>query len=83
VSDQIAEPILLHSTTRDNDARVRQLLDRVTSAPRFPPTADLIARYAATTGTDVSALDWYVGLNCFKLAVVVPTTRAGAPAKLI
>jgi aminoglycoside phosphotransferase (APT) family kinase protein len=43
----------------------------VTSAPGFPPTADLIARYAATTGTDVSALDWYVGLNCFKLAVVL------------
>ena len=29
VSDQIAEPILLHSSTRDVDARVRQLLDRV------------------------------------------------------
>jgi peptide/nickel transport system ATP-binding protein len=29
VADQIAEPILLHSTTRDVDARVRQLLDRV------------------------------------------------------
>jgi len=43
----------------------------VTSAPGFPPTADLIARYAAATGTDVSALDWYVGLNCFKLAVVL------------
>jgi peptide/nickel transport system ATP-binding protein len=29
VSDQIAEPILLHNTARDVDARVRQLLDRV------------------------------------------------------
>jgi peptide/nickel transport system ATP-binding protein len=29
VADQIAEPILLHSSTRDVDARVRRLLDRV------------------------------------------------------
>jgi peptide/nickel transport system ATP-binding protein len=29
VADQIAEPILLHSTARDVDARVRQLLERV------------------------------------------------------
>jgi aminoglycoside phosphotransferase (APT) family kinase protein len=43
----------------------------VTSAPGLPPTAELIARYADTTGTDVSTLDWYVGLNCFKLAVVL------------
>jgi aminoglycoside phosphotransferase (APT) family kinase protein len=43
----------------------------VTSAPGFPPTEDLIARYAERTGIDVSTLDWYVGLNCFKLAVVL------------
>jgi aminoglycoside phosphotransferase (APT) family kinase protein len=43
----------------------------VTSAPGFPPTDALIARYAERTGIDVSTLDWYVGLNCFKLAVVL------------
>jgi aminoglycoside phosphotransferase (APT) family kinase protein len=43
----------------------------VISAPGFPPTAELIARYAERTGTDVSNLDWYVGLAGFKLAVVL------------
>jgi aminoglycoside phosphotransferase (APT) family kinase protein len=43
----------------------------VTSAPGFPPTDALVARYADRTGIDVSALDWYVGLACFKLAVVL------------
>jgi aminoglycoside phosphotransferase (APT) family kinase protein len=43
----------------------------VTSAPGFPPTDALIARYAERTGIDVSTLDWYVGLACFKLAVVL------------
>ncbi|HEX3648180.1 MAG TPA: phosphotransferase family protein, partial [Pseudonocardiaceae bacterium] len=44
--------------------------DAITS-PGFPPTDELIARYAERTGTDLSNLDWYVALNCFKLAVVL------------
>jgi aminoglycoside phosphotransferase (APT) family kinase protein len=43
----------------------------VTSAPGFPPVDVLIARYTERTGIDVSELDWYVGLACFKLAVVL------------
>jgi aminoglycoside phosphotransferase (APT) family kinase protein len=43
----------------------------VTSAAGFPPIDELIARYTERTGIDVSALDWYVGLACFKLAVVL------------
>jgi aminoglycoside phosphotransferase (APT) family kinase protein len=43
----------------------------VTSAPGFPPIDVLIERYTRRTGIDVSALDWYVGLACFKLAVVL------------
>ncbi|HEV3361566.1 MAG TPA: phosphotransferase family protein [Pseudonocardiaceae bacterium] len=43
----------------------------VTSAPGFPPIDEQIARYADRTGTDVSDLDWYVGLASFKLAVVL------------
>jgi aminoglycoside phosphotransferase (APT) family kinase protein len=42
-----------------------------TSAPGFPSTDELVARYAERTGVDVSNLDWYVALNCFKLAVVL------------
>jgi aminoglycoside phosphotransferase (APT) family kinase protein len=43
----------------------------VTSAPGFPSSEALVARYAERTGADVSALDWYVGLGNFKLAVVL------------
>jgi aminoglycoside phosphotransferase (APT) family kinase protein len=43
----------------------------VTSAPGFPPIEEQIDRYARRTGTDVSQLDWYVGLASFKLAVVL------------
>jgi aminoglycoside phosphotransferase (APT) family kinase protein len=43
----------------------------VTNSPGFPPTGELIARYADRTGIDVSDLDWYVALACFKLAVVL------------
>ncbi|HEX3590601.1 MAG TPA: phosphotransferase family protein [Pseudonocardiaceae bacterium] len=43
----------------------------VTSAAGFPGTDDLIERYATRTGIDVSGLDWYIALNCFKLAVVL------------
>jgi aminoglycoside phosphotransferase (APT) family kinase protein len=43
----------------------------VTAAPGFPDTSELVARYAERTGTDTSALDWYVALGNFKLAVVL------------
>ncbi|WP_441246847.1 phosphotransferase family protein [Kitasatospora sp. McL0602] len=40
-------------------------------APGFPDTAELVGRYAAGSGRDVSALGWYVGFASFKLAVVL------------
>lgn len=44
---------------------------RVTSAPGFPTADDLVQRYTERTGIDISTLDWYIGLGCFKLAVVL------------
>jgi aminoglycoside phosphotransferase (APT) family kinase protein len=40
-------------------------------APGFPATAELVDRYSAGSGRDVSALAWYVGFASFKLAVVL------------
>lgn len=41
------------------------------SAPTgFPTAEDLIARYARRRAVDLSRLDWYVALACFKLAVI-------------
>jgi aminoglycoside phosphotransferase (APT) family kinase protein len=54
----------------------------VTHLPGFPRRSDVVARYAARTGRDVSALPWYVAFGYFKLACVVAgivvRQRAGA-----
>ncbi|SFO27824.1 Predicted kinase, aminoglycoside phosphotransferase (APT) family [Pseudonocardia ammonioxydans] len=40
-------------------------------APGYPSADALIARYAAGSGRDVSALGWYVAFALYKLAVIV------------
>jgi aminoglycoside phosphotransferase (APT) family kinase protein len=69
LGDPLADLGLL--TVYSNGSQDDPITGGVTSAPGFPPIDELIDRYAAATGTDVSALDWYVGLACFKLAVVL------------
>jgi len=53
-----------------------------TTAPGFPTRAELLARYAAQTGTDVAGIDWYTALGYWKLACigegVYARYRAGA-----
>ena len=49
----------------------------------LPTTADLVQRYAGQTARDVSSIDWYVVLACFKLAIVVEGTFARALAGLV
>lgn len=41
-----------------------------TSAEGYPSPGELVDMYAAATGRDVSRLNWYVALGCFKLAVI-------------
>ncbi|MFE9099988.1 phosphotransferase family protein [Actinomadura geliboluensis] len=40
------------------------------SAPGFPAPDEVVARYAARSGRDVSSIGFYVALACFKLAVI-------------
>lgn len=47
--------------SRDNDP---------TGAGGFLPYADIVARYAARTGRDVSAIDYYVAFGAWRLAVI-------------
>ncbi len=42
----------------------------VMAGTAFPPGGDLVARYATRRDVDLSRLDWYVALGCFKLAVI-------------
>ena len=56
----------------------------VTTLPGFPTRQELAERYAARTGTDLAALNWYVGFAYFKFAAIVAgivaRSRAGAMA---
>jgi aminoglycoside phosphotransferase (APT) family kinase protein len=58
------------------------ILPTVTTLPGFPTRRELLDRYALRSGTDLSAMPWYVGFACFKLAVIVAGVaargRAGA-----
>ena len=42
--------------------------------------ADLVARYAERTTRDLSAVDWYTVLACFKLGIILEGTHARACA---
>lgn len=48
----------------------------VTSAPGFPTRAEVVERYAALTGRDMTDLPWYWAFGCFKLAVVLEGIHA-------
>ncbi|MEQ0557937.1 phosphotransferase family protein [Amycolatopsis sp. NEAU-NG30] len=46
-------------------------VSNASSAPGYPATDEVVARYAERSGRDVSALDWYVSFAFFKLAVIL------------
>jgi aminoglycoside phosphotransferase (APT) family kinase protein len=45
-------------------------------APGHPSPAELIERYAARSGRDVGAVDWYTAFAWFKLAVILEGIHA-------
>lgn len=52
----------------------------VTPWDGFPTRREIIARYAARTGADVSAADWYEAIACYKLGIILEGTHARACA---
>jgi aminoglycoside phosphotransferase (APT) family kinase protein len=48
----------------------------VTALPGFPSRQQLVDRYVEKTGRDVSALDWYVVLAIWKLAILLEGSYA-------
>jgi aminoglycoside phosphotransferase (APT) family kinase protein len=48
-----------------------QFVSNASSAPGYPTTDQVVARYAERSGRDVSQLNWYVGFAFFKLAVIL------------
>ena len=50
----------------------------VTAMEGFPSRAEIVERYAARTGFDVAAVDWYQAFSFFKLAVICQGIAARA-----
>jgi aminoglycoside phosphotransferase (APT) family kinase protein len=50
------------------------------SSGGLPTPAEVVARYAARSARDTSAIDWYTALACFKLGIVLEGTHARACA---
>lgn len=86
LGDPLADLGLLYVYWQEaGDPQLRQdslVIPSVTQLPGFPTRRELLDRYAAATGRDLSVLPWYVGFGCFKLAVVCAGVaargRAGA-----
>jgi aminoglycoside phosphotransferase (APT) family kinase protein len=63
--------LLVYWTQADDDTTSGSGLPGVTSLPGFPTRAEVLERYAARSGRDVSALPWYTAYGAFKLAVIL------------
>jgi aminoglycoside phosphotransferase (APT) family kinase protein len=86
LGDPLADLGLLYIYWQEKSDNATQnaagLIPSVTVLPGFPTRSELYDRYASRTGRDLSALPWYVGFGCFKLAVILAGVaargRAGA-----
>ena len=64
--------------TDDDVIAAARIMAPVTAADGFPTRSELIDRYAARTGLDVSDVGWYQAFAFFKLAVVCQGIAARA-----
>jgi aminoglycoside phosphotransferase (APT) family kinase protein len=63
----------------DDDVLVAaRIMPPVTAADGFPTREQIVETYARITGFDMSALSWYRGFACFKLAVICQGIAARA-----
>lgn len=55
------------------DPRDKHIADpeAATSVSAVPTRSELASRYALSTGADISALDYYIGFNCWKSAAIL------------
>jgi aminoglycoside phosphotransferase (APT) family kinase protein len=77
--DPLADVGWMMSFWREPGDDVDEIFTRtseVTALPGFSSRGDLIARYTEATGRDTSALDWYVVLAIWKLAILLEGSYA-------
>ncbi len=71
LGDPLADVGLLVVYWTDRDDTHTALLEAPTALDGFPSRAEVIARYAQTSGRDVSDVDYFVALGYWKLACIV------------
>ena len=64
--------------TDDTVVAAARVMAPVTAAEGFPARSEIVERYAARTGFDVSGVEWYQAFAYFKLAVVCQGVAARA-----
>jgi aminoglycoside phosphotransferase (APT) family kinase protein len=70
LGDPLTDLALLVAYAERGNANL-EVVSNVSTAPGYPGTDEVIARYAQRSGRDISALNWYVGFAFFKLAVIL------------
>src|SRR5690606_30269373 len=81
-----AGPPDLHSspTRRSSDLRPEPgttgaaLIGRLGAAGGLPTAEEMVEHYGSFSSRDLSAVDWYTVLACFKLGIVLEGTHARA-----
>ncbi|MBK9179402.1 MAG: phosphotransferase family protein [Acidimicrobiales bacterium] len=80
----VGDPLLdlgwLVATWPGPDAGAAGSTGPLVAAGGLPGPGELVARYAERSTRDLSAVDWYVVLACFKLGIVLEGTHARACA---
>jgi aminoglycoside phosphotransferase (APT) family kinase protein len=80
----IGDPLLdlgwLLATWPDPERPGAAIAGGLAAAGALPSTAELLASYAQGSTRDLSAIQWYVVLACFKLGIVLEGTHARACA---
>jgi aminoglycoside phosphotransferase (APT) family kinase protein len=71
LGDPLADVGLLMVYWSEPGDRLIPLFDPPTSAPGFPGRSEIAERYAQRSGRDLSQLDFFRALACWKLAIVL------------
>lgn len=78
----IGDPLLdlgwLLATLPDPDNPVLSTAIGLAQAGGLPSPRDIVARYGENSSRDLTAIDWYVVMACFKLGIVLEGTHARA-----
>jgi aminoglycoside phosphotransferase (APT) family kinase protein len=67
-------------TTWPDHPAAAQIVGAIGAAGSLPSTEEVIARYAARSSRDLSAIDWYTVCAAFKLGIIIEGTNARAYA---